>query len=64
MHGDVELELVKNDRDLRGLRALAKEKSIPNLMLVTLDPIAANHGPIRAVPVHVFLKQLWQGELF
>jgi predicted AAA+ superfamily ATPase len=52
-----------NARDLRGLRALEREKDIPHLMLVTLDPIAATHGRIRALPVHTFLDELWNGRL-
>jgi predicted AAA+ superfamily ATPase len=52
-----------NDRDLRGLRTLEKDRSIQNLMLVSLDPIAANHGHIRAVPLRQFLEELWRGDL-
>ncbi len=52
-----------NDRDLRGLRTLERDSSIQKLMLVSLDPIAANHGQIRAVPLPQFLKELWRGDL-
>jgi predicted AAA+ superfamily ATPase len=52
-----------NERDLRGLRILGREKGMRNLILVTLDPVAINYEHIRAVPLHIFLKELWQGEL-
>jgi predicted AAA+ superfamily ATPase len=52
-----------NERDLRGLRALEKEKRFENFMLVSRDPTAANFGAIRAIPIERFLRELWQGEL-
>lgn len=53
-----------NDRDLRGLRLLAKESGIKKLRLVSLDPIAAMHGEILAQPLDHFLRELWSGALF
>jgi predicted AAA+ superfamily ATPase len=52
------------DRDLRGLRILAKESGIKQLRLVSLDPIAAKHGDILAQPLEHFLRDLWSGALF
>jgi predicted AAA+ superfamily ATPase len=52
-----------NERDLRGLRALENERKVEHSILVSLDPTAANHGRIRAVPIERFLQELWLGEL-
>jgi predicted AAA+ superfamily ATPase len=52
-----------NERDLRGLRTLERDRPVKKLLLVSLDPIAANHGQIRAIPIKQFLEELWRGDL-
>jgi hypothetical protein len=32
-------------------------------MIMSLNPIAADHGQIRAIHIHHLLKELWRGEL-
>jgi predicted AAA+ superfamily ATPase len=49
--------------DLRGLQALAEEKIVRRLFLVSEDPIEAKHGPIRCLPWRRFLDELWSDTL-
>ena len=49
--------------DLRGLQALAEEKIVRRLFLVTEDPIETKRGPIRCLPWQRFLDELWADEL-
>jgi predicted AAA+ superfamily ATPase len=50
--------------DLRGLTALAEEKIVRQLLLVSEDPIETKRGPIRCLPWRKFLDELWGDELF
>ena len=50
--------------DLRGLSALAEEKIIRNLIVVSEDPIASQKGGIRCLPWRRFLDELWADKLF
>ena len=49
--------------DLRGLQALAEEKIVGRLFLVSEDPVEAKHGPIRCMPWQRFLDELWADRL-
>ena len=49
--------------DLKGLKALAKERVFEDLFLVSQDTVAAQQANIRAVHWEDFLKRLWQGEI-
>jgi uncharacterized protein len=53
---------VAND-DLRGLTALAEEKIVRKLFLVSEDPLETRRGPIRCLPWRTFLDELWSDEL-
>jgi uncharacterized protein len=50
--------------DLRGLTALAEEKIVRQLFLVSEDPIETKRGPIRCLPWRRFLDDLWGDKLF
>lgn len=50
--------------DLRGLTALAEEKIVDRLLLVSEDTIEANRGPIRCLPWRKFVEELWADKLF
>jgi predicted AAA+ superfamily ATPase len=50
--------------DLRGLTALAEEKIVRQLFLVSEDPIETKRGPIRCLPWRRFLDELWGDKLF
>jgi uncharacterized protein len=49
--------------DLRGLSALAEEGLLSRLLLVSEDPIPAQHGPIRCMPWRTFMDELWGDRL-
>jgi uncharacterized protein len=49
--------------DLRGLGALAEEKIVDRLFLVSEDPIEAKRGPIRCLPWRKFVEELWSDKL-
>jgi len=49
--------------DLRGLNALAEEKMVRQLFLVSEDPIETKRGSIRCLPWRVFLDELWGDRL-
>jgi len=49
--------------DLRGLTALAEEKIVRQLFLVSEDPIETKRGPIRCLPWRTFLDELWGDKL-
>lgn len=50
--------------DLRGLTALAEEKIVRQMLLVSEDPIETKRGPIRCLPWRRFLDELWGDKLF
>ncbi len=49
--------------DLRGLEALAEERLVKQLLLVSEDPIAARRGAIRCLPWRTFAEELWSDRL-
>jgi predicted AAA+ superfamily ATPase len=49
--------------DLRGLGALAEEKIVRQLFLVSEDPIETKRGAIRCLPWQTFLDELWGDKL-
>jgi predicted AAA+ superfamily ATPase len=49
--------------DLRGLTALAEEKMLKQLFLVSEDPLETKRGPIRCLFWRSFLDQLWADKL-
>ena len=49
--------------DLRGLTALAEEKIVKRLFLVSEDPIETRRGSIRCLPWRAFLDELWSDKL-
>ena len=49
--------------DLRGLEALAEEKIVRRLILVSEDPVEMKRGPIRCLPWQRFLDELWADEI-
>lgn len=49
--------------DLRGLEALAEEKIVRHLFLVSEDPVETKRGAIRCLPWQRFLDELWGGEI-
>jgi hypothetical protein len=49
--------------DLRGLQALAEEKIVKRLFLVSEDPIETKRGAIRCVPWRTFVDELWSDVL-
>jgi len=49
--------------DLRGLTALAEEKIVHRMFLVSEDPIETRRGPIRCLPWRTFLAELWGDRL-
>jgi len=49
--------------DLRGLGALAEEKIVRQLFLVSEDPIETKRGSIRCLPWRTFLEELWGDKL-
>jgi predicted AAA+ superfamily ATPase len=50
--------------DLRGIIALAEEKIVRQLFLVSEDPIETKRGPIRCLSWRTFLDELWGDKLF
>jgi predicted AAA+ superfamily ATPase len=50
--------------DLRGLTALAEEKIVRQLFLVSEDPMETRRGAIRCLPWRTFLDELWADQLF
>lgn len=65
-HAAVEAKATKrvSDSDLRGLHALAEEKIVRKLFLVSEDPLETKRGPVRCMPWQKFLDELWADELF
>ena len=49
--------------DLRGLAALAEEKIVRQLYLVSEDPVETKRGAIRCLPWRTFLDELWGDKL-
>lgn len=64
-HAAVEAKATRrvSDSDLRGLGALAEEKMVERLFLVSEDPIEAKRGPIRCLPWQKFAEELWSDKL-
>ena len=52
-----------NNRDLKGLRALAEEGVFKQLYLVSHDPLPAKRDGIHCLPWPTFLDQLWADKL-
>ena len=52
-----------DNRDLKGLRALAEEGVFKKLYLVSNDPIPAKRDNIHCLSWPVFLDALWAGKL-
>lgn len=50
-------------KDLRGLSALAEEKVMKKLFLVSHDPLETREGNLHCLPWDVFLKKLWSGSI-
>lgn len=50
--------------DLRGLTALAEEKILRQLFLVSEDPIETKRGAIRCLHWRTFLDEMWADRLF
>jgi uncharacterized protein len=50
--------------DVRGLAAIAEEKIVRQLFLVSEDPVETQRGAIRCLPWRTFLDELWSDELF
>ncbi len=48
--------------DIKGLRALAEEKKLRELLCVSLEPRARETEGIRILPWAMFLEALWSGE--
>jgi predicted AAA+ superfamily ATPase len=63
-HTAIEVKAKENvaPRELRGLAALAEERSIKNPVCVSLDPRPRRVGGIRILPYGEFLDALWSGE--
>ncbi len=49
--------------DLRGLEALAEEKIVRRLFLVSEDPVETKRGSIRCLPWKRFLDELWGDQI-
>jgi predicted AAA+ superfamily ATPase len=49
--------------DLRGLHALAEEKLVRQLLLVSEDSVETKRGPVRCLPWRTFVDELWGDEL-
>jgi uncharacterized protein len=60
-HTAIEVKTTRSvsQRDLRGLVALAEEKMMKRLLLVSRDPTPRRIGPILLLPWEEFLGQLW-----
>lgn len=50
--------------DLRGLLALAEEKMVTRLFLVSEDPVESKRGQVRCMPWQRFVDDLWADRLF
>jgi len=50
-------------KDLRGLIALAEEKSHNSFICVSHDPVERQEGTIWCMPWQVFMKRLWNDEI-
>jgi len=50
-------------KDLKGLRALAKEEKMDRLIVVSRDPERRTVGNIEIWPYREFLRQLWAGSI-
>ena len=64
-HTGVEVKATRkvNVSDLRGLQALAEEKIVRRLLLVSEDPVETKRGPIRCITWQRFLDELWADDL-
>ncbi|MBD3335067.1 MAG: DUF4143 domain-containing protein [Candidatus Eisenbacteria bacterium] len=62
-HTAVEVKAKRNVAadDLRGLRALAEEKKLRQLICVSLEPRVRRVDGVRILPWRVFLDELWKG---
>jgi hypothetical protein len=60
---EVKATTTVRDRDTRSLQVLMNERPIQQRLLVSLDPTAAVHAGVRALPVTQFVKELWAGQL-
>ena len=49
--------------DLRGLAALAEERIVERLFLVSEDPVESRRGDVRCLPWQRFVEELWAGEI-
>ena len=63
-HTAVEVKAKENvsAADLKGLKALAEEKRVKRLLVVSLEPRARTVDGIRILPFRKFLEALWEGE--
>ncbi len=63
-HTAVEVKAKENvsAADLKGLKALAEEKRVKRLLVVSLEPGARTVDGIRILPFRKFLEALWEGE--
>lgn len=52
-----------SDRDFRGLRAIAEEKTFRNLLFVSQDKINIKYDDIQCLHWESFLEKLWGGEV-
>ena len=65
---DVAIEIKSSEeiktRHKTGLKAFKEEYPDARLVLVSLDPVSRLEGGIEVMNVAVFLKKLWEGEIF
>ena len=50
-------------KDLRGLNALAEEKSHKIFICISHDPVERQEGIVRCIPWQTFMKRLWNDEI-
>ena len=68
--GDAKVAIeIKSSEEIRsrhktGLNAFKEEYPDARLLLVSLDPMSRPEGDIEVMNVEVFLKKLWNGEIF
>ena len=60
---EVKAKQTVSHRDLKGLQLLAEEGVFKKFYLISHDPLPRRDGCFYSIPWHVFLDQLWQGEL-
>ncbi len=62
-HTAIELKATSHvsPNDLRSLKALAEEKAMKRLLLVSRDPVPSKVGAVTLLPLNHFLERLWGG---